>query len=150
MAEAFDNYPIIAAITGWDQIGSLSSEISTSMLAKQASIICERFREENRSEPERPSKRRKIGTPSEDDSSEDEHDTPSDDSSEEEQQVVSSDELSSTSSDRSESLPSCVSNQVDRMARMSKLFLEMEEGHRLVRMEMIAMAKDSGIDLELP
>ena len=36
---AFDNYPIVAAITGWDQIASLSSEVSTSLLAKQASII---------------------------------------------------------------------------------------------------------------
>ena len=151
VVEAFDNYPIIAAITGWDQVGSLSSEISSSMLAKQASTICERFRQENRSKPERPSKRRKIGTPSEDDSSEVEHDTPSDDSSEDEQErVVSCDELSSTSSARSESLPGCVSHQVDRMARMSKLLLEMENHHRLVRMEMIAMAKDSGIDLDFP
>jgi hypothetical protein len=129
--EAFDNYPILAAITAWDQIGSLSSEVSTSLLAKQASIISERFRAEN-SEPERPSKRRKIGTPS-------------DDSSEDEQQVVSCDEHSSTSS---ESLPGCVSHQVDRMARMSKLILKMESHHRLLRMEMMAMAEDSGIDLE--
>jgi hypothetical protein len=140
VVEAFDDYPIVAAITGWDQIGSLSSEITTSVLAKQASIICERFREEEKSEPERPaSKRRKIGTPSEDD----EH------SGEDEQQVlVSCDEHSSTSSESS--LPGCVSHQVDRMARMSKLMLQMERYHRLVRMEMIAMAEDSGIDLVLP
>jgi hypothetical protein len=134
VVEAFDNYPIVAAITGWDQIGSLSSEVSTSLLAKQASIICERFREENSSrEPERPSKRRKIGTSSDEE-----------DSSDDEQQVVSCDEHSSTSS---ESLPGCVSHQVDRMARMSKLILKMESYHRLVRKEIIAMAKDSGIDL---
>jgi hypothetical protein len=150
--EAFDtNYPILEAITGWDQIGSLSSEVSSSLLAKQASIICERFRAEN-SEPERPSKRIKIGTPSEDDSSKDEHgsstSSSSDDSSEkDEHRVVSSDELSSTSTSES-SLPGCVSQQVDRMARMSKLLLEMENHHRLFRMEMIAMAKDSGIDIE--
>lgn len=132
--EAFDNYPILAAVTAWDQIGSLSSEVSTSLLAKQASIIAERFREEN-SEPERSSKRRKIGTPSDDISSEDQ------------QQLVSCDEHSSTSS---ESLPGCVSHQVDRMARMSKLILKMESHHRLLRMEMMAMAEDSGIDLEFP
>jgi hypothetical protein len=140
--EAFDNYPIVAAITAWDQIGSLSSEVSTSLLAKQASIICERFREEN-SEPERPSKIRKIGTPSDDSSSEDEQ-----------QEVVSCDEhCSSSTSSGSESescLPGCVSHQVDRMARMSKLMLKMESYHRLIRMEMVAMADDSGIDLEFP
>jgi hypothetical protein len=134
--EAFDNYPIVAAITAWDQIGSLSSEVSTSLLAKQASIISERFREEN-SEPERPIKRRKIGTPS-------------DDSSEDEQQVVSCDEHSSSTSSDSFNLPSCVSHQVDRMARMSKLILKMESYHRLLRVEMMAMAEDSGIDLEFP
>jgi hypothetical protein len=132
--EAFDHYPILAAITAWDQIGSLSSEVSTSLLAKQASIISERFREEN-SEPERLSKRRKIGTPS-------------DDSSEDKQEVVSCDEHSSTSSESS--LPDFVSHQVDRMARMSKLILKMESHHRLLRMEMMAMAEDSGIDLEFP
>jgi hypothetical protein len=138
VVEAFDNYPIVAAITGWDEIGSLSSEITTSLLAKQASTICEQFREEEKSEPERPaSKRRKIGTPSEDD----QH------SGEDEQQAISCDEHSSTSS---ESLPGCVSHQVDRMARMSKLMLQMERYHRLVRMEMIAMAEDSGIDLVFP
>jgi hypothetical protein len=146
--EGFDNDSIVTAITGWDQIGSLSSEVSTSLLAKQASIICERFRAEN-SEPERPSKRRKTGTPSEGDSSKDEHSSPppsSDDSSEkDEQRVVSSDEESSTSSESS--LPGCVSQQVDRMARMSKLLLEMENHHRLFRMETIAMAKDSGVDI---
>jgi hypothetical protein len=132
VVEVFDKYPIVAAITGWDQIGSLSSAVSTSLLAKQASIISERFREEN-SEQERTSKRRKIGTPS-DDSSEDEQ-----------ERIVSCDEHSSTSR---ESLPGCVSHQVDRMARMSKLMLKMESHHRLLRMEMIAMAEDSGIDLE--
>jgi hypothetical protein len=151
--EAFDtNDSIVAAITSWDQIGSLSSEVSTSLLAKQASIICERFRAESSEPEQRPSKRRKIGTPSEDDSSKDEHDSStsssSDDSSEkDEQRVVSSDEESSTSSSESP-LPGCVSQQVDRMARMSKLLLEMENYHRLYRMEMIAMAKDSGVDLD--
>jgi hypothetical protein len=132
--EAFDNYPIVAAITAWDQIGSLSSEVSTSLLAKQASIICERFREENSEPSERRRKRRKIGTPPSDEDS----------SGEDEQQVVSCDEQSSTSG---ESLPGCVSHQVDRMARMSKLMLKMESYHRLVRMEIMAMAEDSGIDL---
>jgi hypothetical protein len=138
--EAFDNYPIVAAIAGWDQIGSLSSEVSTSVLAKQASIISERFREENRGGAERLSKRRKMAG------------TPSDgcDDDEQQQVVLSRDKHSSTSS--AEPLPDFVSHQVDRMARMSELMLQMESYHRAVRMEMIAMAKEDsgGINLEFP
>jgi hypothetical protein len=162
---AFDNYPIVAAIAGWDQIRSLTLDVSTSVLAKQASIICERFREENKEPAERPSKRRKIGTPSSEDSSSEDgnEDNDSEDNSSEQQQgtqqqepqAVSCDDQSSTSSSSSSAeepatLPGCVSHQVDRMARMSKLMLNMESCHRAVRMEMIAMAKDSGIDLEFP
>ena len=123
---ALDNYNVKRAIDAWDRIGHLSSDVSSSVLAKQASIICERFREETILEEQIQKKRRMELSSS----------LPNVELSNHEDNAL---------------LPESVRCKIDRMARMSKIMLEIENCHRRLRAEMLAMAEDSdGSDMELP
>lgn len=123
-----DNYNVERAIEAWDQIGKLSSEVASSVMAKQASAVCERFREENE-HLNQANKRRKLEI----------IETTATDPN-----IVSSDEESHATQ---EPLSDGLSNQVDRMGRMSKIIMEIERCHRLLRAEMLAMEDNHFLEL---
>jgi hypothetical protein len=125
-----ESYNLDNAIDGWDQIGSLTSEVASSAMAKQASIICERFRDEDETRsPNRANKRRKLETPK---------------TTETDPNFVTSDEDSNASH---EGLSGGLSRQIDRMGRMSKLIMSIDHCHRLLRAEMLAMGEDNDLRL---
>ena len=131
---SLEGYQIDKAIEAWDQIGSLSSEVATSLLAKQASTLCEKFKRENGDHHYWGScKKRKVLS--------------AEDSTKEE--IANLGVVSVGSDDNSHetdaSLPENFSLQIDRMARMSKIMLEIENCHRLLRDEMMAMAGESDL-----
>jgi hypothetical protein len=130
---SLDNYNMIGAIDAWDQIGNLTSEVSSSVMAKQAAILCERCREEDRSAT-RPHKRRKLETQGA-------RLAPG---------IVTSDEDSSVDSTPDSigiSMSATLANQANRMGKMSKLIMEMEYCHRQLRAEMLAMAAEDDTGL---
>mmetsp|Transcript_123987 Transcript_123987/g.185335 ORF Transcript_123987/g.185335 Transcript_123987/m.185335 type:complete len:159 (+) Transcript_123987:3-479(+) len=112
-----ENYNFRLAINSWDQIGSLASEVATSVLAQIAEGMSEQMREETRA-----AKRRKLADSQ---------------SSFNEPTLVSSDDDSSSVD---EPLSRTLSKQIDRMARMSKHMMQMEHYHRMLRTEMMALS----------
>jgi hypothetical protein len=122
-----DKEQLNRSIEAWDEIGELTSEVASSMIARQASVICERFMDNIESQEQRPPlKKRKLSSPETNDT------LPS-------STLVSSDENSDANS---ETTPSNLSIQIDRMGRMSKIALQLENCRRLLRAEMVAMAED--------
>jgi hypothetical protein len=125
-----DNYKmIVGAIDAWDQIGDLTSEVSSSLMAKQAAMLCERFKEEELTAT-RPHKRRKLETQG---------------TTRQAPGIVISDEDSSVDSARDSigmSMSATLANQANRMENMSKLIMEMEYLHRQLRAEMLAVAAE--------
>jgi hypothetical protein len=121
-----DKEQLNRSIEAWDEIGELTSEVASSMIARQASVICERFMDNIESQEQRPLKKRKLSSPETNDT------LPS-------STLVSCDENSDASS---ETAPSNLSIQIDRMGRMSKIALQLENCRRLLRAEMVAMAED--------
>jgi hypothetical protein len=123
-----ESYDLDKTIDSWDLIGSLTSDVSSSVMAKQASIVSERFREAEAST--RPNKRRKMESTN---------------ARKVEQPVVTSDDESQASStegvfaDGVEAFSKGFATQIDRMGRMSKLVMEIEHCQRQLRAEMLAM-----------
>ena len=119
-----------SAIDAWDHIGSLTSEVASSAMAKQASIICERFRDEDETlSRNRANKRRKLETTK---------------TTETDPDFVTSDEDSQASH---KALSGGLSRQIDRMGRMSKLIMQIDHCHRLLRADMLAMGEDNELGL---
>jgi hypothetical protein len=125
-----ESYDLDKTIDAWDLIGSLTSDVSSSVMAKQASIVSERFREAEAST--RPNKRRKM-------------ETINATRNKVEQPVVTSDDESQASSaegvflDGVEAFSEGFATQIDRMGRMSKLVMEIEHCQLQLRAEMLAM-----------
>jgi hypothetical protein len=125
-----ESYNLDLAIDGWDQIGSLTSEVATSAMAKQASIVSERFRDEDETQsPNRANKKRKLETTK---------------TTETDPNFVTSDEDSNASH---EGLSGGLCHQIDRMGRMSKLVMQIDHCHSLLRAEMLAMGEDNDLRL---
>jgi hypothetical protein len=126
---SLESYDLDKTIDTWDLIGSLTSDVSSSVMAKQASIVSERFREAEAST--RPKKRRKMETTNA--------------GKVVDQPVVTSDDESQASStegvfsDGAEAFSEGFATQIDRMGRMSKLVMEIEHCQRQLRAEMLAM-----------
>ena len=130
-SEELKSYDLDAAINAWDEIGELSHEITSSIMAKQAAILCERFRNESDVPSQSPNKKRRLA--STENRSEDLLSLPNHDIS-----VVTSDEESSNSTGN-DSLPLDMSSQIERIGRMSRLVLEIEFCHQKLRREMMSM-----------
>jgi lipopolysaccharide biosynthesis regulator YciM len=120
-----ENYNFRLAVDSWDQIGSLASEVATSVLAQLAEGMADQMRQDTRS-----AKRRKVViSPNQFDP---------------EPTLVSSDD---DSYDAEEPISRTLTNKIDRVARMSKYMLQVEHYHRLLRNEMMALS-DPDEDLE--
>jgi hypothetical protein len=124
-ADDLEKYNYKVAVESWDQIGSLASEVASSVLSQLAEGMSEQIREEDRT-----AKRRKM------------HHTsfapvvcPS------EPTVVSSDDEAS-SVDELPPISRSLSLKIDRMGRMSKYMMQIERHHRLLRDEMDAIRED--------
>lgn len=147
--DEFEHYNIDVAIHAWDQIGELTHEITSSLMAKQASMLCERFRQED---PEQqapptapPAKKRRV----EKISARQDVDESSKDGGVSQSKVapvVSSDEETSNAAASTKKIqrPDLMSgdmySQVDRIGRMSKLVMEIEYCQSELRKEMLAMS----------
>jgi hypothetical protein len=134
---SLESYDLDKTIDAWDLIGSLTSEISSSVMAKQASMVSERFREAEAST--RPKKRRKMET------------TNARTETTVDQPIVISDEESQASStegafsDGVEAFSEDLATQIDRMGRMSKLIMKIEHCQRQLRADMLAMGTDNDL-----
>lgn len=136
---------IALTVKSWDQIGALKSEIVSSIMAKQASILCKRFANSNANG--QPNKRRKTDS------------TAAETNSEEQATVVSgivtSDEGSSIessaashASEESLSVDDLESDrQIDRLGRMSRLMIKLEYFHQELRHEIASFSQEVDIDL---
>lgn len=139
-------YNIETAVRAWDQIGALTQEITSSLMAKQASVLCERFRRKTwplKFEPAAKKRRMDAGVPSSSYADERHHGLSSS------AVVVVSDEETASHHDvgsneeeeqEGRGLPDDLSSQVDRIGRMSKLVMEIEYCQQALRREMIAMS----------
>lgn len=112
-------------VDAWDKIGALTSEMAKSVMTKEAATVAKRYRtvEGNADSNDGPSSFKKARL----------DDSPSD------EQQESGDSFNKASGENwSESL----TRRVDRMARMSKLIMEIEYCHRQLRTEMVNIQKD--------
>jgi len=101
-------------VEAWDKIGILTKEVTKSIMKKQADSIAKRYRQGAQEDHEEPcTKKQRL------------EDSPS---------TI----LNLTDENGSESLTRCI----DRMARMSKLIMEIEYCHRLLREEMVEIQND--------
>ena len=124
-ADSTDAYNFRLALTSWEQIGSLASEVSTSVLAQLAASASEQLLAEDRSAK----RRRTAATYS--------HPLPTRFLSD--PTMVSSDD----ESDGIQHFPTMsrsFSQKVDRMARVSKHMMQIEHYHRLLQVEFAAIA----------
>jgi hypothetical protein len=137
--DELSHYNLEVAVRAWDQIGALTQEITSSLMAKQASVLCERFRRKTwpllKFEPATKKRRMDAG--------------PSSLADEQKQDVsvvgvVSDEETAShgvaSTEEEVRGLPDDLSSQVDRIGRMSKLVMEIEYCQQALRQEMIAMS----------
>lgn len=142
-----DEETIALTIKSWDQIGALKSEIVSSILAKQASILCERFAKHNDSG--RPRKRMKTNYTSLTTTGKANNMKEAIASS-----IVTSDEWSAldSASDTQESEESSLEDelesdrQIDRLGRMSRLMIQLEYFHQELRHEIASIAQEVNID----
>jgi hypothetical protein len=126
-----DKHKIFDTILAWDQIGSLSSDIASSCIAKQAAMISEQFRHENDQVEKHRDKRRKV-------SGDESDETASTNTSE-----LTADSTTGGATGTGVSGVSAeINKKIDRMARMSKLALEMQSYHRRFQAEMMELAKE--------
>ena len=136
-AAGLDEYNFKLAIDSWDQIGSLASEVSTSVLAQLAAGMSEQLREEDRDSSS--SNKRQKTRPSA---------LPSEISTSEPPLVSSDDDDDSNASAAAAHQPEPtisrnLSQQIDRMARMSKYMMQIDHYHRLLKSEMAAVLEDA-------
>lgn len=127
----FRDYNIDTVLLAWDQISELSHEITSSLMAKQASVLCELFRHKTAAlKFETATKKRRL----------EEAPFPSQEPNESSSTVVVISDEETTSVH--EGLPDDLSSQVDRIGRMSKLVMEIEYCQQELRREMLAMNDD--------
>lgn len=101
-------------VEAWDKIGILTTELTKSIMKKQADSIAKRYRQGSQDDQdESRNKKQRL---------EDSH----------------SNIVNVPDENWSESLTRCI----DRMARTSKLIMEIEYCHRLLRQEMVDIQKD--------
>jgi hypothetical protein len=140
--DEFSHYNLETAVRAWDQIGALTQEITSSLMAKQASVLCERFRRKTwplMYQPATKKRRMDLGAST---SSADDRNVVLPSSA----VVVVSDEETASHHDvgsieeEERGLPDDLSSQVDRIGRMSKLVMEIEYCQQALRREMIAMS----------
>lgn len=132
-------------IDSWNQIGSLASEIVSSVMAKQASFLSRQFAADNDESSSRPNKKRRMEATTGESQTPKSRSPPSIvTSSEEEGSIIDSlaEESLSLKSHTGDPLEHYQYNQIDRLGRMSRLMIQMEFYHKKLRDEMIAMAAD--------
>lgn len=135
--EAF-SYNIGTAVYAWNQITSLTHEITSSVMAKQASILCKRCRrQEDLFTEEREQKKRRMER-----SPEGQKLQPMQSHVHlESPRAVTSDE-ESHSGPEEHGLPEELSSEVERMGRMSRLIMQIEFCQAQLKREMEAMNDD--------
>jgi hypothetical protein len=117
-------------VDAWDKIGIMTSQISQSVMQKQADLVAKRYqiasgRDANVSQDQGPSKKRRL-----------------------ESDLSSSNDAADSSLSSSSALPEqenwseSLARRVDRMANMSRLIMEIEYCHRLLRKEMVEVQAD--------
>jgi hypothetical protein len=124
-ADSLEKYNYKLAVESWDQIGSLTSEVASSMLSQLAENMSDQMKEENRA-----AKRRKIHYAA----------AVAPFHCQAEPTLVSSDE--ETIFAEPAPIPRSLSLKIDRMGRMSKYLLQIERYHRFLRDEMVAIRED--------
>lgn len=156
-----DSFQLSLLTKSWDEVGVLASEIATSVMAKQASILCDRFADRKNATSSdientsgRPLKKRKtctgagfITTEEDTESSSFPSKPPSviTNDGEEEETTLSDCNSSSTSSAEALVIDDDQFRQVDRLGRMSHLMIQLENCHSQLRAEMLHMAKENGL-----
>jgi hypothetical protein len=134
-----DSNSLALTIDSWDQIGTLTSELASSVMVKQASILSKRFANKDTTTTNGPCKRRKVEINTE---SVMPDETPGIVTSEEGSSIVSLSESNSLE----EPLDDDSYCQIDRLGRMSRLMIQIEYYHKQLRDEMITMAKDNDLE----
>lgn len=158
-ASPSSSYNFALTLSSWEQIGSLTSEIASSVMARQASILSELSRPPS-------SKRRRLNTDSREGgtitrkssrvvTSDEESSTGSTTTNDDEEQEAfarsssiknGDDDDDDKEEEKEQSLTTeNIFRQVDRLGRMSKLMIEMEYCHRQMQAEMQAMAEDNDL-----
>jgi hypothetical protein len=144
------DYDLDTTVAAWDQLTDLTHEITSSLMAKQASILCQRFRRESSNlEAGPPVKKRIVLLPPLP------NPVPVNDvaSTDLDVTVVTNDEHSSShlqidmnatenptiGSQEEGGLPKTLYEHVDRIGRMSRLVMEIEFCQKELRKEMLAM-----------
>jgi len=161
------DYDIETAIGAWDQITELTHEITSSLMAKQAAVLCQRFRRESTSlETGPPIKKRKVVVSSTsisvdvlsnlNDHTKNMTGGPTDPdltvvtNIDEDTPPRENETVNATNSDRHHDedggLPKNLYEHVDRIGRMSRLVMEIEFCQKELRKEMLAMKKDQHQD----
>jgi hypothetical protein len=146
-----DSFNLALLTRSWEEIGVLTSEIASTVMAKQASILYHQFAEENT--PIRPLKKRrteKVATTQE-------IVTSLESVSPKAPSIVTtggSDEegegtlpTSNSHNDESDGLEHDQYRQIDRLGRMSKLIIHLENCHSQLRAEMLFMAEDNDLEV---
>jgi hypothetical protein len=140
----FQDYNIDKAILAWDQVSDLTHEITSSLMAKQASMLCKRFRREEASllggQPTA-AKKRRVEVPSSCSS------TTTTSTSKQDMAATAGDASAAVVTIDEETAPGTnatlsdeLSSQVGRIGRMSKLTMEIEYCMRELRKEMLSMS----------
>lgn len=143
----FQDYDIETTIGAWDQITELTHEITSSLMAKQASVLCQRFRRESTNlETGPPVKKRIVLTASSIPVLSNKVHTDPD------LTVVTNDEDTShvefaeadavKNNNQDGGLPKNLYEHVDRIGRMSRLVMEIEYCQKELRKEMFAMKEE--------
>lgn len=138
--EELESYNLRTAMDAWNQITELTREITSSLMAKQASILCKRCRQLDFSSDQTSNKKRRISRSSEENRKESSA-SPIQSVVIESPRAVTSDEESTTDMEEPH-LPEILSAEVERMGRMSKLIMEIEHCQAQLRREMLAMDND--------
>jgi hypothetical protein len=133
-------------VKSWDEIGALKSEIVSSIMAKQASILSKRFA--NNDDNGHPRKRQKIA------------DSPTTEANTEDDEqarvsgIVTSDEGSTVESSADSQTIDEASladdlesdRQIDRLGRISRLMIQLEYFHHELRHEIASISQEFDID----
>ena len=146
----FQDYDLETTVAAWDQLTELTHEITSSLMAKQASVLCQRFRRESSNlESGPPVKKRIVLLASPADPPLVNNMAPTDldvtvvTNDEETSHVPSDTNANETpiSHDNHEEggLPKNLYEHVDRIGRMSRLVMEIEFCQKELRKEMLAM-----------
>lgn len=154
----FQDFGFETSIRAWDQITELTHEITSSLMAKQASVLCARFRRESTSlQAGPPVKKRRVPSssvlpiirgiePGSQNPAVSVVTTSDEEASRTKQANENSAGLAAVGSNQGNSneggLPSNLYEHVDRIGRMSKLVMEIEYCQQELRKEMLSMKEE--------